>query len=51
MMRSDSTKELQDKEWGLHLYTAEVDRLNGEVQALMQEVTSLRMKMAEMTNQ
>ena len=46
MLRSNSDKELKDKEWGLHLYTEEVDRLNSIVVELQEEVTSLRLKLS-----
>jgi len=51
MQHSESSKELQEKDWGLHLYTAEVDRLNGVVQELQEEMASLRLKLSSMNNQ
>ena len=47
----DSEKELQEKDWGLHLYTNEVDRLRNVEQELKSEVESLKIKLSEYSSQ
>lgn len=44
-------EEMEKKDFGMHLYQNEVDRLNGIVEELTEEIDGLKLKLTNMTNQ